>query len=158
MSDESCGQDIKAMFNSAAGNFPEVIGRPVELFACGCIAFDPTFDAAKNMLEENRVRTGPATPEAAQNGGDKKQREAQSADREKENPQVLGQQRQPKNMESSVFDIEKHGGRPIDRNPRQSRIKNDEKKSKVTARGGESTAHIRWMKHVVGSIRVDRGH
>lgn len=119
------------------------------------VAVRPALDAAEDVVEENRVGAGPAAPQAAQDGGDEKQHEAQPADQEEKHPQVLRQQCETEEMEPPPFEVEQHRRRAVHRQPRQRHVNRDEKRREPPAGRGEPPAHIRRMQHMVRAIRID---
>ena len=149
-------EDVKRVFDDALDGFsrsPRSIGE----FAAGdAVALDDALNSAKNMFGENRVWAGPSTPHAAEQGGGKEQRKAESGDAEKHHPQVLWHECKSEDMEAALFDIEKECRAAIDLDPRKRRINQDERNGKQPPRKRPWPAHIGGLGHVTRTIGIDR--
>ena len=67
------GASKQDVLEAAFEEFAGVPGLLVQLSAFGRIAFDPALDPTIDMLQKNRVRAGPATPETSEQRGDEEQ-------------------------------------------------------------------------------------
>lgn len=156
MSDQRGAQDIQSMLQRALADFFQIIGCGGEFAAGWGIPIYPAFDPAEDVIQKHGIGTGPTTPDASKHGSDHKQEEPQSADREEQDPHVLGHHGETKNMEAPHFHIEEQCGSAIDRDPWHRHINGNHHPGDQVPRRGESPTYIGRMKDVVGTIVIDR--
>lgn len=90
MRDDRGDEEVDRVFDYPFGDFRPVPWGAVELAPGSRIPVDPAFDATVDVLEEESVRAGSATPEAPEERGDEKQREPETADEKEPEPKVTG--------------------------------------------------------------------
>ncbi len=124
--DQGGTEQEQAVFDDAFGCFLRRFGGGVEFSPGLGVTFNKPFNPAENVVEENGVGAGPTAPDPSEQSGDKKQGEAQAGDKEKEQPEVLDGQRDAEHVETALGGIEKEGGVPVDRNPGERSVKNNQ--------------------------------
>jgi len=129
----------------------------IKLAPGGGIAFDPAFDPPEYMVKEDSVGTGPATPDAAQQGSNVKETEPDTADNKEQEPDILHEEGESEEVELPVGDVEQYGRVPIDRNPRQEDVDGNEENPNQTPGSGEAALYIGRVGEEPGPVRVDCG-
>lgn len=94
------------------------------------------------MLKEDGVGAGPTAPEATEKSGKKEEGKAGSSDGEEENPEILRGQCDSKKVEFAVANIQKDGRRPVDGNPGQGHVNNQEKHGENLPCQHKSTGYV----------------
>src|SRR3954471_13758294 len=89
------------------------------------IPLAPAFDATREV-EEDRLRTGPAAPDTAEQCGDVEKAEAETAHDEEGDPDILAEKRQAEVVELAIGDIEEEGRIAIDANPGERHVERSE--------------------------------
>ncbi len=145
------------MFDPAPEKLARRPGCRIEPAAMQPFAFKPAFEPAEDMVEKNGLRTGPAAPDAAEQGGEEKQREAEAGDEKKKQPQVLGGERPAEEMETPVGQVEKDGRISADFDPRQQRIKRDEAERTCSPPAAEAPAHVGRMQKKPRTVAANGG-
>ncbi len=148
---------IDGMFEHPLENLARSYRRIVQRTACRGIALDPALHPPIHVIQKHRVRTSPATPDAAQQRGPEKQGETKPADREKHHPQILRHERQPEEVEHPVFHIQEHRRIAIDGNPRQKHVDPDQQHPHHAPCQHPFPLHIRRMQEIARSVVIDRG-
>ena len=156
MGDQRGNQQIESVFQNAPGDFLQIVRSRRELAAGGRITIDPALDAPIHMIQEHRVRAGPAAPDPPEDGGDHEEQEAEATDCKKQDPQILRHQGQAECMEAPHFHIEENRRLAIDRDPRDGRIDKHQQDRHPAPDRGERSCDIRWMEDVMRAIRIDR--
>jgi hypothetical protein len=113
---------------------------------------DQALDGPEHRLEEHRLRAGPAAPHAAEHGRRVQQAEADAAEEEEQQPDILGIEDQPEEEELPFFDIEEYRGMSADGNPGQRRPEPDEHGIYDPAQGDESPLHVGGIRSLAATV------
>src|SRR5690606_30728112 len=81
---------------------PRSLAQPA---AGGRIAVNPAFDPPVNVVEEDCMRAGPPAPDTAEQRGDEKEYEPETADDEEEQPEVLRDKSDAEKVEAPLGDV-----------------------------------------------------
>lgn len=109
------------------------------------------------MFEENGVGTGPSAPDSAEEGGEIIEGEGEAGDDEKAEPEVLGGEGDPEEVEAEIGGVEEDGGVAVDGNPGEGDVDEDEDQSGEASPVGEGSAHVGGVQHLPRSILGDGG-
>ena len=122
----------------------------------GGVALAEAVDAACDV-EEDRLRTGPAAPHAAEQCGDAEKAEAEAAQDEECDPHILSEKGEAEVVKLAMREIEEERGVAIDLNPRQRHVNRGERDGEDRAPACETPAHFRRMDEAPRAVFVDRG-
>lgn len=128
----------------------------VELASLHRIPVNQALDPAKNLLQEYRLRTGPAAPDAAEQRGDIVETETQARDQEEQQPKVLRRQGRAKKMEAPICDVQEYRRVSVDRYPRETYIDEDQHERRNPAGDVEPSFDVSGMQELPRSILSDR--
>ena len=92
MRDQRRHHDIKRMLKEPLAYQRETQRGGSELAASSRISVNPALDPPENMIEKNRVGTGPTAPNPAKDRSDNEQQKSEAADCKKQNPKILRHQ------------------------------------------------------------------
>ena len=111
---------------------------------------------AKHAFEEDRVGAGVAAPEAPLDGGHDEKRQADAAQQEEHQPEVLRVEHPAEQVESSVDDIHEDGGVPPDFHERQRNVNRNEHREEDVAKPREATFDVGGVNVVTATVRAKR--
>ena len=146
------------MFKDAAEDLVPGKWRGVEGPTLHGVTVDPAFNDAVDLIEEHRLRTGPATPHPAEQRRDEEKRETHSGDDEEQQPQILRREREAEEVETALGEVEKDGRVAVDLDPRQREVEDDQRIRRYPARASEPAVSVRWKQErprPVGANRRD---
>jgi hypothetical protein len=118
--------------------------------------FDEALDGAEDTLEEHRVRAGIAAPDAAVECGHHEEREADAAQHEEREPEVLRVHAEPEQEEAPVLNVEEHRWAPPHLNERQRHVDGDQDREHHPSAGHEAPRHIGGVHVVAPAVRAQR--
>src|SRR5436190_13731203 len=98
----------------------------MEFSARGRVPLAEAVDAARDV-EEDGLRAGPPTPDAAEQRGDVEKAKAETAQDEECDPNILPEKRKAEVVELTMCDIEEERGVAVDPNPRQRHVDRGER-------------------------------
>ena len=151
------GEEVEGVFDGAADDFFRGPGGVVAASAFGAVALDPAFDAAVDVIEEDGVGAGPAAPDPPEEGGGEEEGEAEAADAEEENPEVLGDDGEAEEVEAASGNIEKDGGVAVDLEVGKEDVDGDHGEAGDLAPKGEASFDIVRVEEIPRAVSVDGG-
>ena len=129
--------------------------RGVELGARRGISFDRALDAAEHAFQEHGLRTRVAAPQSAPQRGDDEQREAEPADEEEREPEVLRVEGLTEQVEVAMLDIDQDRRLAADLDPRHREVERDQQVPEPVLSILELAAAVRGMDRVARPVRID---
>lgn len=155
MRDRRGDEDVKAVLYHA---LDDLLFRPRSVFQLATgrsITIHQPLDAAVDVLQKDRVRTGPSAPDSTEERTHIEEREREAGDHKEADPQILGDECQPHEVEATMGHIQENRWESIDGNPGQRDVNDEQHEGGNPSPIQEGTRSIGGMQEASGTIGSD---
>ena len=131
-------QVLEALFQ----NFFNTQGGTVQGHPLVAVPFDPGLDSMEDEFQEDRLRTGPAAPETACQGGEEEEAECGAKQDEHQVFDILGPENVTEQDELPFEDVELDGRQAIHLDPGDKQIKQDQESTDQPPAAGKKPLNL----------------